>query len=231
MANNPTIGYGYWSILAGTCDFTDISTATTTITNVGEGENILRWTVANSNCPSATNDVIINYENIIAEFTVTPETQIYPNATVGIENYSNPNYTSYYWEFDDGNTLTQDVFEAFFEHEYTSAGTYTITLTAYGDFCENSTAQTITILDEVSIQNTENNLFQIYPNPSNGVFEIENNTNDNIYLEILNIEGKIIYTSNFNNKTKIDLSNYSKGIYFIKLNSNNETYYKKIIIQ
>lgn len=62
----------------------------------------------------------------------------------------------------------------------------------------------------------------IYPNPSNGVFQIESANTYNT-IEIIDLNGQIVHTSDrgsFTNTT-IDLSHLSKGIYHVLLKKNN----------
>jgi len=77
-----------------------------------------------------------------------------------------------------------------------------------------------------------NNTFYVYPNPTNGKFNI---TNENAIksIEILNIFGKVIYNGKIDdyiNKIEIDISSFSKGIYFIKVNNNEEIHFEKLIL-
>ena len=74
---------------------------------------------------------------------------------------------------------------------------------------------------------------QIYPNPSNGVFNIENPDKEDYLFELINIEGKVIYKEQINaseNIKQIDISNYSKGMYYIKINTKDNQYTGKIIV-
>ena len=89
-----------------------------------------------------------------------------------------------------------------------------------------------------SIKKIENNLngFSIYPNPSNGQFTINyrgNNVSSSI--EVRDVRGKLVYenqlSSNANESLNIDLSNQSKGLYFIKFYNAEESFIEKIIIQ
>lgn len=73
-----------------------------------------------------------------------------------------------------------------------------------------------------------NNRFNIYPNPSNGKFIVM--TENNVKIEILNILGNIIYQSNNSSTQEIDLSFVENGIYIININSENERFTEKIII-
>jgi photosystem II stability/assembly factor-like uncharacterized protein len=69
-----------------------------------------------------------------------------------------------------------------------------------------------------------NQFFKIYPNPSNGIFNIESSTIAETQIEIYNIAGSLIYQNNFTKKLiDIDLTGYSDGLYFVKLNSKNQS--------
>jgi plastocyanin len=77
----------------------------------------------------------------------------------------------------------------------------------------------------------------IYPNPSNGKFHLEVNsvqdskTSD---LAIYNVQGdKIFASSNLKRQisNEIDISDFPKGMYFIKIYDGNEMSEKKIIVQ
>lgn len=75
---------------------------------------------------------------------------------------------------------------------------------------------------------------RIYPNPSKGLFTIENPDLNIRKLKILNILGQIILEENdiINEKYIFDISNHAKGVYFIELSghsSNSIT--KKLILE
>lgn len=72
-----------------------------------------------------------------------------------------------------------------------------------------------------------NSNINIYPNPTSGIINIEETINSEIL--ITDITGKIIF--NGINITKIDLSNQPKGLYLLKISSNNKTRTQKIILQ
>ncbi len=64
--------------------------------------------------------------------------------------------------------------------------------------------------------------YKIYPNPSNGIFQIESTKNDATNIEVYDIAGGLVYQNNFSNKlTTIDLSELSAGLYIVKLRSEN----------
>ena len=79
-----------------------------------------------------------------AEFSVTPVTQTYPNATVGINNMSlSSDAAVQYWSFGDGAELAgeQPIF-----HTYNTWGTYNITLLVDNGFCADAQTEQVQIL-------------------------------------------------------------------------------------
>ena len=74
--------------------------------------------------------------------------------------------------------------------------------------------------------------FSVLPNPSLGIFTITSNGKCLEDVEIFNDIGENIYSQKLiSDKTEIDLSTVSKGIYFIKIIAEDKTYSQKIIIQ
>ena len=86
-----------------------------------------------------------------------------------------------------------------------------------------------TNLGTVSISDKE---IEIYPNPSNGIFNIKNNNNLEIKeISISDISGKLISNKNTISKNTIDLSSQGKGIYFIKISTKNHVYSLKAVVK
>ena len=82
----------------------------------------------------------------------------------------------------------------------------------------------------------QENVFETYPNPSNGQFTFENKLagTQALNIELFNIEGKRVFTQN-NIKplslTNIDASGLAKGVYTLKVSKGTDVYTKKIVIQ
>ncbi|MFZ4800183.1 MAG: T9SS type A sorting domain-containing protein [Bacteroidia bacterium] len=75
-----------------------------------------------------------------------------------------------------------------------------------------------------SINNLSEPIYNIYPNPTKGVLNIQNQKND-YSIKIINIIGQQVYTENCKaNKSLIDVQNLPKGIYILTLQSNSKTY-------
>ncbi|WP_162428356.1 T9SS type A sorting domain-containing protein [Pontibacter pudoricolor] len=82
--------------------------------------------------------------------------------------------------------------------------------------------------------------FTIYPNPSNGVFTVSlaNMTSKKADLRIMNVIGNEIYhetltRDNSTLSTTIDLSRYSKakGLYYVKLETDNFSVVRRVIVR
>lgn len=76
-----------------------------------------------------------------------------------------------------------------------------------------------------SISSIELSDFKVYPNPSNGIINISLSNKNLIggLLTIYSIEGKIISQNQVSLENNIDLNLDIKGVYFLKLESNNKT--------
>lgn len=91
----------------------------------------------------------------------------------------------------------------------------------------------VTATNTVGIEETiYTNTVNIYPNPSNGFFNIDANDAVNEIL-IYNALGKLILKSNpdkLNNQ--IDLTSFGKGIYFVNLRYDDNSYYtSKVVVR
>lgn len=93
--------------------------------------------------------------------------------------------------------------------------------------CEKSMSFQINKL--LSIDEIDTDEYVIYPNPTKG--EIQLSGNDQILVSIHNLEGKFISTYSLNSfHRKIDLSEYEKGTYFLKIERKNSFLIRKISI-
>jgi hypothetical protein len=69
------------------------------------------------------------------------------------------------------------------------------------------------------------NEITIFPNPATDIFHIRG---DNISeIEILNLAGTLVLKNN--STTRIDMTNFKKGIYLVKIKQGNKTVVKKLV--
>ena len=86
-----------------------------------------------------------------------------------------------------------------------------------------------------SIANEKMAAMDIYPNPSTGkfYFETKNTGNDPIELQVMDLTGRTVYEKQpaISEKIEIDLSWQQKGMYFLRIKTEEENYIQKLIIQ
>jgi len=104
--------------------------------------------------------------------------------------------------------------------------------------CDNSGEITIEFVDCTSIDELAGMEINVYPNPSNGVFNIglSNNVAEQIDLRISDQSGKIVYEKSnvsisYNNSVKVDLSGYSDGLYTVSVTKNSSSITSRVILR
>lgn len=94
------------------------------------------------------------------------------------------------------------------------SATYTVSVDDGG--CVSDTS--FTILNVAGIYDNQMIEVTAYPNPSEGVFTLE--MDGEYSFQVINVNGKILLDGSTFNSTTIDLTNYSNGVYFVQLVSN-----------
>ncbi len=178
------------------------------------------------------------YSNEV-EITITPA----PTADFSytIEGYevtfinNSTNSDDFTWNFGDGNTST----EQSPVYDYDSHGTYNLSLTASANSCEDAIAEQSLTLNLLSVNDVfADNYVTVYPNPSNGKFQIKFVSSDynEIKVNIINSIGQQVFSeqiekTNKEEITSIDLTNLAKGIYQMKIIAGDNISVRQIIIQ
>lgn len=87
-------------------------------------------------------------------------------------------------------------------------------------------------LDTKAITKANLSNFNIYPNPASGQINIELENVGQAKITLMDVLGNEVYSITSNSTLmKVDVSTYSKGIYFVKVESGNRISSEKIIIQ
>jgi hypothetical protein len=170
---------------------------------------------------------------LLAVFTALQDTilstdSIYINNTsVGGQKYT--------WDFGDGSTDTSASPRA---HLYNAPGKYTIKLTVRNLNCVDSSFVNVLVRDPFAVNLEEdlmNESIEIFPNPNAGKFQIRkriNSTHEELF-SLYDSQGRLVLKEKINSPaTSINISNEAKGIYFLRIESDEvETFSTKIIVQ
>lgn len=189
--------------------------------------------------PGGENDTIIETVSVVisappvANFEPSSDTVDIADALILFDNLS-INSESYYWEFGDGSTSTDE--EPY--HTYDAVGVYTVSLLAInGDCPNNSTTRTVVVDDFAQLDN-ENGLttLKVYPNPATSFIQITFNENHSQVLnyEIRDVRGRLIKKSAAkmaNDFLRIELDGIEKGCYFIHLIEKNDIHTAPFVIE
>lgn len=112
-----------------------------------------------------------------------------------------------------------------------ASGNYAVEVTENG--CTDTSscyAYTITAIDDLA----HSTKIKLYPNPNNGHFLINMNNHsiDETTVEILNINGQVIYSRNYLGLDKIQVNEALKtGLYFVRLTQRQNSSSFKIIVE
>ncbi len=80
-------------------------------------------------------------------------------------------------------------------------------------------------------ETSENNSFTVFPNPSTGVFQLQTNINEKLNVKVYNAIGEMVFSEAVNqNKSTINLSGKSDGVYFIKIISAEKILTEKVLL-
>ncbi|MGE0560232.1 MAG: T9SS type A sorting domain-containing protein [Flavobacteriales bacterium] len=82
------------------------------------------------------------------------------------------------------------------------------------------------------ISTSTSNQFNIYPNPNNGLFTLNNVMGEKASVEVLNLQGKVVYKNVITGSNhNIDLTNNAEGLYFVNITSEKGAEVHKIMVQ
>ena len=138
---------------------------------------------------------------------------------------SNMDNASYQWvDCSTSLPLTSEVSQSF---SPASSGSYAVEVTI-GSCTEISSCVDFTALDSDTFKL---NTITIYPNPTSSLLYIEHSLNDDLMFELFSIEGKKIFEKSLTEKrSKLTISQFPQGAYFVRLTQNKKVFSQKIVI-
>lgn len=109
------------------------------------------------------------------------------------------------------------------------------TITGSNGTCNKNNSITLTVSACTGIENLVNSeVISIYPNPNNGMFTISTSASiESLNITIMNALGQTVKTETIknSNQTTIDMSMMSKGVYYLKANTDEGTKLFKVILE
>tara|TARA_B100000678_G_scaffold268989_1_gene255733 strand:- start:105 stop:1454 length:1350 start_codon:yes stop_codon:yes gene_type:complete len=136
--------------------------------------------------------------------------------------------TSWSWNFGDGNTAaTQNPV-----HNYTNNGGYQVTLTITGPCGTDTFQDSVTIAGINLDENLAGKDVMVYPNPTSGKVYIENHGigTQSMLVEVYALNGKLLKRENFNgnDRAEVDLSKFARGIYNLRVTTDEGVIIRRI---
>ncbi|RLD50353.1 MAG: hypothetical protein DRI94_08810, partial [Bacteroidetes bacterium] len=224
--NNPsTNSTGLWSVVSGNGIFENPSIYNTNITEIETGNNIFRWTISTAHC-YVSDDVNILNDSVTAnagvdEIVTQPYT--YLNAVL-------PANSNGIWNIISGSgTFTDETLPDTYVNNLTE-GENIFNWTVYNNNCSDADNVTITYNYVESVNSIKNN-YNIFPNPTDGIINLETVESGNYLIQVSDLTGKILSENKIINskQSKLDLTNFPDAVYLIKIFSENKISVIKVI--
>jgi subtilisin-like proprotein convertase family protein len=212
----------------------NVFTATTQAISVSPGVTTTYYlsVTDNNGCTSVPADAItVTVEQPpVANFSST----VSGGMNVVFTNQSTGNNATYTWNFGDGSSID---FNMNTSHTYTANGTFMVTLVVTTD-CGSDTVSLPVTITGVSIEESAAGIYNVYPNPNDGAFNIAITGAElnELIIEILDIQGKVVHSETDKNISgnylkRVDLSGIAKGMYYLRMTTGTGMKIEKIVIQ
>jgi len=82
-----------------------------------------------------------------------------------------------------------------------------------------------------SIAENKQDMFNVFPVPATNFVTIELLNNKQVFVQLVDVSGKVILEESLRNTTQLDMSVFAKGIYYLFLKTGEKSSTKKIIIE
>ena len=114
-----------------------------------------------------------------------------------------------------------------------SVGCYTVLITD-SNGCQNSASTCVGFATGLSSATLDGQVISVYPNPSKAIFNITMTTQlEELQVEVYNAIGQVIILEDYKNVNNIslDMTNVSRGVYYLKVSNNNGNKLFKLILE
>lgn len=188
--------------------------------------------VTNSGCTGEESRTIYVENSPTANATFSPSSGVCVNDNVNFDGTSSVDANSYSWTFPVGSPSSGTSNSPFPVISFGANGTHNYSLVVQNKCGTDTHNGTVTVNICTGIEDVATNELNIYPNPTNNVINITG-LEDVQQLSILDITGKVVYNNKIisTNNLSIDISEASKGLYFLQIKTANGIDSYKIVKQ
>jgi hypothetical protein len=196
---------------------------------IADPTHTITYTVTGtSSCGTAAASVTVTVDTITATY-IGADTTICANASITLNGGSG--YNSYQWST--GSVAQTVIVDSATMH--VGLGTLKVLVDVTKGACSIKDSINVSFSVCTGIDEYANNVtISIFPNPTTGMTNIlVNGMNGNAVLNIYSMMGQSVFNKNINGneKTELDLSRLSKGVYFVKITNEKAGILSKLIIQ
>ncbi len=115
---------------------------------------------------------------------------------------------------------------------FTSAGIKTIRMEAYtSGNCIGTTSIQVNIVASGLMEAANAMGMELFPNPATNEVSINWTKGGNGNIELFDVSGKLVLTTEITSGNKLNLSGLTKGVYLLKLSNQDQSAFKKLIIE
>ena len=87
-------------------------------------------------------------------------------------------------------------------------------------------------LCELNVEEANQQLFNIYPNPAQNLVRIESEENQLTgQLELFDSAGKLVYHKSLNSSVSLDVSDWNRGVYLLRITSDDFIEHQRLLVQ
>ena len=185
-------------------------------------------------CSNVRTPVVMNIDSTSADAVAS---FLEVNAATGTFEFYAGGSTgqTFTWTFGDGGSATGDTVT----HSYASAGVFTATLTVTDSTCNTTDVFGFVVTSHIGLgENILNQQMMVYPNPNSGTFQVRISGVSEFegQLEVMNLMGQVVASIPVDKRSNVhevamDLTNYPKGVYMLRLSGTKGQTVLRVIVR
>jgi hypothetical protein len=185
-------------------------------------------------CSNVRTPVVMNIDSTSADAVAS---FLEVNAATGTFEFYAGGSTgqTFSWTFGDGGSATGDTVT----HSYASAGVFTATLTVTDSTCNTTDVFGFVVTSHIGLgENILNQHMMVFPNPNSGTFQVRISGASEFegQLEVMNLMGQVVASIPVDKRSNVhevamDLTNYPKAVYMLRLSGTEGQTVLRVIVR